>query len=63
VYPTPVKHATQMRYADSRGARFVVTLDRDGSVSVKDLVTGERTSSGPGDVAELLAKAVESGPA
>jgi histidyl-tRNA synthetase len=62
VYPTPVKHATQMRHADARGARFVLTLDRDGSVSVKDLVTGERTSAGRDDVIELLIKAVESDP-
>ncbi|MFL6129347.1 MAG: histidine--tRNA ligase [Mycobacteriales bacterium] len=61
VYPTPVKHATQMRYADSRGARFVLTLDRDGSVSVKDLRTGERSSAGIEDVAGLLAKAVGQG--
>jgi histidyl-tRNA synthetase len=59
VYPTPVKHATQMKYADSRGARFVLTLDRDGSVSVKDLRTGERFSAGVEDVAALLAKAVD----
>jgi histidyl-tRNA synthetase len=62
VYPTPVKHATQMRHADARGARFVLTLDRDGSVSVKDLVTGERTSASRDDVIELLIKAVESDP-
>ncbi|HYT09975.1 MAG TPA: histidine--tRNA ligase [Mycobacteriales bacterium] len=61
VYPAPVKHATQMRYADSRGARFVLTLDRDGTVSVKDLRTGERTSAGPEDVPDLLVKAVQSG--
>jgi histidyl-tRNA synthetase len=59
VYPTPVKHATQMRYADGRGARFVLTLDRDGSVSVKDLHTGERSAAGVEDVAGLLGKAVE----
>ena len=58
VYPTPVKHATQMKYADTRGARFVLTLDRDGSVSVKDLRTGDRSSAGVEDVAALLAKAV-----
>ena len=63
VYPAPVKHATQMRYADGRGARFVLTLDRDASVSVKDLLTGERTSAGPETVADLLAKAVDSEPA
>jgi len=59
VYPTPVKHATQMKYADTRGARFVVTLDRDGSVSVKDLVSGERSAAGVEDVAALLAKAAD----
>ncbi|HZB48409.1 MAG TPA: histidine--tRNA ligase [Mycobacteriales bacterium] len=58
VYPTAVKHATQMKYADTRGARFVVTLDRDGSVSVKDLRGGERWSAGVEDVAVLLAKAL-----
>ena len=58
VYPAPVKHATQMKYADSRGARFVLTLDRDGSVSVKDLRTGERWSAGVEDLAALLTKAV-----
>ncbi len=58
VYPTPVKHATQMKYADTRGARFVLTLDRDGSVSVKDLRGGERWSAGVEDVAVLLAKAL-----
>jgi histidyl-tRNA synthetase len=59
VYPTPVKHATQMKYADGRGARFVLTLDRDGTVSVKDLRTSERHSAGVDDVAGLLAKAVD----
>jgi histidyl-tRNA synthetase len=59
VYPTPVKHATQMKHADGRGARFVLTLDRDGRVSVKDLRTGERSSAGVDDVAGLLAKAVD----
>ena len=59
VYPTPVKHATQMKYADTRGARFVLTLDRDGSVSVKDLVSGERSSAGADDVPTLLAKALD----
>jgi histidyl-tRNA synthetase len=58
VYPTPVKHATQMKHADTRGARFVLTLDRDGSVSVKDLRSGDRSSAGVEDVAALLAKAV-----
>lgn len=63
VYPTPVKHAAQMKYADGRGARFVLTLDRDGSVSVKDLRTGERSSADLQDVAGLLAKAVDAPPA
>ena len=58
VYPAPVKHAAQMRYADSRGARFVLTLDRDATVSVKDLRTGERSSAAQDEVAELLAKSV-----
>lgn len=60
VYPTPVKHATQMKYADGRGARFVLTLDRDGTASVKDLRTGERISAVLDDVDGVLAKVIRS---
>jgi histidyl-tRNA synthetase len=57
VYPAAAKHATQMRYADARGARFVLTLDDPATVSVKDLVTGERSPAPVAEIAEWLAKA------
>ena len=57
VYPGAVRHGTQMRYADARGARYVLTLDDPESVSVKDMASGERTSLPPADVPALLAKA------
>ncbi len=50
------KHGAQMKYADSRGARYVLTLDPEGTVSVKDLVSGMRTASSVTGAADLLAK-------
>ncbi len=40
VFPEERKHAAQMRYADRRRIRFVLTLDDDGTVHGKDLVEG-----------------------
>jgi histidyl-tRNA synthetase len=57
VYPTAAKHATQMRYADNRHARFVLTLDDPATVSVKDMASGDRAPAPLAEVAELLAKA------
>jgi histidyl-tRNA synthetase len=58
VYPSPAKHATQMKYADARGARFVLTIDADGSVSVKDMVSGDRhtCAQDAAAIADQLAK-------
>jgi histidyl-tRNA synthetase len=56
VYPTAVKHGAQMRYADSRGARFVLTLDDPDTVSVKDMVSGDRVAVPVDEVADRLAK-------
>jgi histidyl-tRNA synthetase len=56
VYPAPVKHATQMKYADSRGARWVLTLDDAATVSVKDMASGARVSTPLADVPLALAK-------
>jgi histidyl-tRNA synthetase len=56
VYPVPVKHATQMRHADSRGARWVLTLDDAATVSVKDMASGDRASTPLADVPLALAK-------
>jgi hypothetical protein len=41
VFPEPRKHGAQMRYADKKGIRFVLTIDPDGSVQGKDLKTGD----------------------
>jgi histidyl-tRNA synthetase len=41
VFPEPRKHGAQMRYADRKGIRFVVTLDPDGTAQVKDLRSGD----------------------
>lgn len=57
VYPVPTKHANQMKYADSRRARFVLTLDDPATVSVKDMATGARAPAPLDEVAERLAKA------
>ncbi len=43
-YPTARKHKAQMRFADDRGARIMLTLDADGTVLVKDLATGAATA-------------------
>jgi histidyl-tRNA synthetase len=41
MYPEPRRHATQMRFADRKGTRLVLTVDADGSAHGKDLATGE----------------------
>ena len=56
LYPAAVKHATQMKYGDARGARFLLTLDADGTMSVKDMESGERASAAPAGVPALLSK-------
>lgn len=53
-YPAVSKHAAQMKYADERKAQFVLTLDDDGSVSAKDMLSGDRVSARPEDVVETL---------
>jgi histidyl-tRNA synthetase len=40
-FPERRKHANQMKYADKRGVRGVLTLDADGSVHGKDLKTSQ----------------------
>ncbi len=39
-YPEPKKHAAQMKYADKKGVRFVLTVDAGGRVHGKDLRGG-----------------------
>jgi histidyl-tRNA synthetase len=56
LYPAAVRHATQMKYGDARGARFLLTLDADGTMSVKDMESGERASAAPAEVPALLSK-------
>jgi histidyl-tRNA synthetase len=56
LYPAAVRHASQMKYGDARGARFLLTLDDDGTISVKDMESGERASVTPADVPALLSK-------
>jgi histidyl-tRNA synthetase len=53
IYPAAVKHATQMKYADSRGARYVLTMDDPVTVSIKDMVSGDRVAA---PLAEVPAK-------
>lgn len=40
-YPEPRKHGAQLKFADRKGLRFVLTLDASGSVHGKDLRSGE----------------------
>ncbi len=59
VYPDADKLGKQMKYASTRGARFV-TIEGDdervrGEVTVKDLTTGEQTLVARVDVAGWLA--------
>lgn len=41
VFPEPKKHSAQMKFADRKGVRFVLTVDAAGAVHGKDLQTGE----------------------
>jgi histidyl-tRNA synthetase len=54
VFPEPRKHGAQMRYADKRGVRFVLTVDPDGSVQGKDLKTGEAFHAAAADAGRAL---------
>jgi histidyl-tRNA synthetase len=56
LYPAGVKHSVQMKYGDTRGARFLLTLDDDGTMSVKDMESSARASAVPADVPALLSK-------
>ncbi|MFI7210884.1 histidine--tRNA ligase [Micromonospora maritima] len=56
LYPGAARHAAQMKYADGRGAMFVLTLDDPTTVSVKELRSGDRTSIAVEQVADLLPK-------
>jgi histidyl-tRNA synthetase len=58
VYPTPRKHAAQMKYADARGAAYVLTLDGADQVSAKDMRSGDRTSHTLAAVVEQLGVSV-----
>jgi histidyl-tRNA synthetase len=40
-FPEPKKHGAQMKYADKKGVRFVLTVDDSGAVHGKDLRSGE----------------------
>ena len=59
LYPAAVKHASQMKYGDARGARFLLTMDGDGTMSVKDMVSGDRLSAAPSEVPGLLSKLID----
>ncbi len=58
VYPDADRIGRQMKYASSRGVRFVTIVGDDeraaGSVTVKDLTTGEQTRVQRSDVAAWL---------
>jgi histidyl-tRNA synthetase len=56
LYPGDAKHSAQMKYGDGRGARFVLTLDSDGSVSIKDMVSGARSSAPVSEASDVLVK-------
>ena len=58
LYPAGVKHSVQMKYGDTRGARFLLTLDDDGTMSVKDMESSARASAVPADVPALLSKLI-----
>jgi histidyl-tRNA synthetase len=58
LFPGAAKHAAQMKYGDGRGATFVLTLDDATRVSVKNLQSGERTSTTVDEVADFLGKAL-----
>ncbi|MFO0933017.1 MAG: histidine--tRNA ligase [Planctomycetota bacterium] len=40
-FPEPKKHGAQMKFADKKGLRFVLTIDASGGVHGKDLRGGE----------------------
>jgi histidyl-tRNA synthetase len=44
-FPEAKKHGAQMKYADKKGVRFVLTADAVGTVHGKDLRTGETWDS------------------
>jgi hypothetical protein len=48
-----------MKYGDARGARFLLTLDDDGTMSVKDMVSGGRLSAAASEVPGLLSKLID----
>jgi histidyl-tRNA synthetase len=50
LYPIPRPHKKQMRYADSRHAAVVLTVDEDHTVRVKDMTSGEAVSTAPDDI-------------
>lgn len=47
VSPSASKFGKQIKYADKRGIPFVMFLDEDGQVAVKDIRTGEQTAVDP----------------
>jgi histidyl-tRNA synthetase len=52
-FPEPKKHGAQMKYADKKGVRFVMTADPAGVVHGKDLRSGETWNSpSPADAAD-----------
>ncbi|WP_188188821.1 histidine--tRNA ligase [Nonomuraea sp. SYSU D8015] len=56
LYPAQAKHSVQMKYADVRRARFVVTRDPGDAVSIKDMSSGDRISCRLDDLADTLQK-------
>lgn len=54
VYPGQHSHKRQMKYANAKGARFVLTIDDPDSIVVKDMESGESTVSTPAEVPGAL---------
>jgi histidyl-tRNA synthetase len=61
LYPAAARHAAQMKYADGRKARFVLTLDDSSTVSVKEMESGDRVSTTVEQLPEVLLKLAGAG--
>ena len=60
-YPEARKHAAQMKFADRKGLRFVLTLDPSGSVHAKDLASGDVFDASPASIAAELRRRAAAG--
>ena len=55
VYPGEHSHKRQMKYANARGARFVVTVDSTDRLALKDMEGGPAEAYGGADAGRVAA--------